>query len=285
MFAYEKVPPRRGGPHFTAETVRRVRKAGACGPITVRADSGFCSYEMFDTLESLDVGWSITVPMWSNVKKAIAGIDENDWQPINYPAGGIAQVAQTTVSIANPKRRTEKKQLRLVVRRSRLVGAQAPLWPDWRHHAFVTNLHQTTVEADVYHRRHNPDHDTRRDAGLPPVEADVYHRRHAACELAIRDLKAGGLAHLPSGRFCANAAWLLCAALAHNLHRWTDLLGNTAPRQRLTTGQTVPTRLFTIPGRLVNHSGRHILRLPARWPWARAYLTTLTNLRNLPQLC
>ena len=92
------------------------------------------------------------------------------------------------------------------------------------------------------------------------VEADLYHRRHAVCELAIRDPKnSAGLAHLPSGRLWANAAWLACAALAHNHYRWVNLLGN--------------------------HNGRHILRLPARWPWARAYLTTLTSIRRLPQLC
>ena len=72
--------------------------------------------------------------------------------------------------------------------------------------------------------------------------------------------------------------------LTHNLYRWTGLLGDTSP-QKLTVGQTVRTRLFNIPGRLVNHSGRHLLRLPARWPWAHSYLTTLANLRSLPQLC
>ena len=118
------------------------------------------------------------------------------------------------------------------------------------------------------------------------VEADRYHRSHATCELAIRDLKgSGGLTHLPSGRFCANAAWLLCAALAHNIYRWTSLLGRTSPPEQLTVAQTIRSRLFGLPGRIVNHSGRHILRLPARWPWAATYLTTLGNLRALPQLC
>ena len=249
---------------------------------SVRADSGFCSYEMFDTLEGLGVCWSITVPIWPNVRRAIQAHD-TDWKRIDYPPDGVAQVAETTVWVTHRTRRTEKKKLRLIVRRTRLTDPQqAQLWPDWRYHAFVTNGNQETVETDQHH--HNPD--TGEDADLSPVEADLYHRRHAVCELAIRDLKqSGGLAHLPSGRFCANAAWLACAALAHNLYRWVNLLGNTPPRQRLTTGQTIRTRLFAIPGRLVNHSGRHILRLPARWPWARAYLTTLANIRGLPQLC
>lgn len=237
---------------------------------------------MFETLESLGVSWSITVPMWPNVRRAISGIDKNDWKRIDYPPDGVAQVAETTVWVTHRTRRTEKKKLRLIVRRTRLTDPhQAQLWPDWRYHAFVTNGTQKVVETDQHHR----DRDTGRNAGLSPVEADLYHRRHAVCELAIRDLKhSGGLAHLPSGRFCANAAWLACAALAHNLYRWVNLLSNGPPRQ-LTTGQTIRTRLFAIPGRLVNHSGRHILRLPARWPWADTYLSTLASIRTLPQLC
>jgi hypothetical protein len=37
---------------------------------------------------------------------------------------------------------------------------------------------------------------------------------------AIRDLKEEGrLEHGPSGQFFANASWLVCAALAHDLIR------------------------------------------------------------------
>ena len=176
-----------------------------------------------------------------------------------------------------------------MVRRTRLVGPQAQLWPDWRYHTFVTNLDLAAVEADRHHQPRagqdtgdNPGEETE----LSSVEADRHHRSHASCELAIRDLKqAGGLAHLPSASFCANAAWLLCAALAHNLYRHIAHLGGTQPAGRLVRGRTIRTRLFGVPGRLVNHSGQPIVRLAARWPWARTYLTTLTNLRSLPQLC
>ena len=120
-------------------------------------------------------------------------IDEDAWTTIAYPDGGQAQVAETTyVTGAAAKRRRE---LRLVVRRTRLTDpAQRQLWPDWRHHAFITNVE------------------------LPTVAVDQFHRDHATVELAIRDLKEGaGLEHCPSGRFFANAAWLGCAVLAHNL--------------------------------------------------------------------
>ena len=90
---------------------------------------------------------------------------------------------------------------RLIVRRTRLVGAQAELFPDWRHHSFVTNR------------------------TVPMLVADVDHRDHATIELVIRDLKDQALAHFPSGQFNANSAWTVIAALAHNLGRWTTLIG------------------------------------------------------------
>ena len=113
----------------------------------------------------------------------------------------------------NPKKRSEKLKVRLVVRRTRLVGHQAEFWPDWRYHAFVANLALGVVEADRHHQPHAgedcPDVDERRRQAI--IDADRHHRAHASCELAIRDLKeAGGLAHLPSGVFFANAAWLIC---------------------------------------------------------------------------
>ena len=70
-----------------------------------------------------------------------------------YPEGGLAQVGETVLEMTNPKKRSQKRRVRLVVRRTRLVGSQAELWPDWRYHAFVTNLDLGAAEAD---RRHQP---------------------------------------------------------------------------------------------------------------------------------
>ena len=141
--------------------------------------------------------------------------------------------------------------MRLVVRRTRLTErAQRRLWPDWRHHAFITDL------------------------DLPVVDMDRFHRDHATVELAIRDLKEGaGLEHCPSGKFFANAAWLGCAVLAHNLTRWTARLGDIHPDDQLTVTRTIRTRLLALPGRLVNRSGTPVLRLPERWPWATTFTT------------
>ena len=250
----------KGATHFVAETINRIRRAGATGPVTLRADAGFWSYEMIERLDRLGVKWSITVPLYSQVRQAIENIEETAWASIDYPPDGVAQVAETTFRASS---KGDNRLIRLVVRRTRLTDPeQAQLWPDWRHHAFATNT------------------------GLGTVNADQDHRAHARAELAIRDLKeSAGLEHLPSGNFYANAAWLSCATLAHNLYRWINHHNGARPAGRLVNGRTVRTRLLSLPGRLVNHSGQIILRLPTRWPWATTIRTTLTNIRSLPQLC
>jgi Transposase DDE domain group 1 len=247
----------RGVKRFVEELIARVRGVGAIGPLVVRGDSGFWSWALIDTLVRLKVGYSITVSAKTQVKAWIDAIDDAAWASIDYPAGGEAQVAETRYVTG---RRGGHQELRLVVRRTRLTDpAQAQLWPDWRYHAFITNL------------------DT------PTVEVDAFHRDHATVELAIRDLKDGaGLEHCPSGHFFANAAWLACAVLAHNLWRWTAELGDLRPEGQLTVARSLRTRLLALPGRLVNRAGRQILRLPARWPWADQFLAALIRLRALP---
>jgi hypothetical protein len=247
----------RGAKRFVEELIARARSAGATGELTVRADSGFWSYALVDTLTRLGVHWTITVAINQQIRAEIEAIDEAEWQTITYPDGGEAQVAETTI-VAGKSRHWET--VRLVVRRTRLTGrAQQALWPDWRHHAFITDLDG------------------------PAVETDQFHRDHATVELAIRDLKEGaGLEHCPSGKFFANAAWLGCAVLAHNLTRWSARLGDMHPAERLTVSRTVRTRVIAAPGRLVNRSGRPVLRLPIHWPWAHTFTRALHRIRSLP---
>jgi hypothetical protein len=249
----------RGAKRFCEELIARVRRAGATGSLVVRADSGFWSWALIDTLSRLEVAWTVTVHLNPHIKAAIEAIDESAWTPIAYPDCGEAQVADTRYVTG---RGATRRRVRLVVRRTRLSDpAQQALWPDWRHHAFVTDLDMATVEVDR------------------------FHREHATVELAIRDLKEGaGLEHCPSGRFFANAAWLACAVLAHNLTRWTVRLGSVGSPDHLTVTRTVRTRIFAVPGRLVNRSGRLVLRMPHRWPWASPWLGALDRLRTLPQL-
>jgi hypothetical protein len=166
---------------------------------------------------------------------------------IDYPDGGQAQVAETTLAGD-----------RLIVRRSRLVGPQATLWPDWRYHAVVT------------------------DRPGSAVELDSDHRRHTVCELAIRDLKDGaGLRHGPSGVFLANAAWLVLTTLAHNLLRWVATIGLGATD--LVVAKTIRRRLLTLPGRLTRSARQRLLHLPTDWPWSKQFLQALARLPTVPQ--
>ena len=251
----------RGHLRFAAETLARLRRLAPRCEVTVRADSGFFSYDMIAKIAKHKARYSITIPQNAKVKAAIEAIPETAWKPIAYTASGEAQVAETVIDTG---RRDPQgpRQLRLVVRRTRLAeGPQRELWPNWRHHCFVTDRDDLDTKA-----------------------ADAYHRAHARVELAIKDLKDSGLAHCPSGRFAANAAHLGCAVLAHNLTRWIARLAHTAHSRRLTVAATARRRLLRVPGRLVNHSRQHRLRLPLNWPWAAAFTTALRNIHNLPLL-
>ncbi|MGH2722137.1 MAG: IS1380 family transposase [Actinomycetota bacterium] len=235
----------RGAERFVNELVRRVRRAGAGGDLTVRADSAFWSTKVIGALGRHGVRFSITVNLNDAVRAAIDAIDDGAWVPIDYTEGGEAQVAETTY-----------RGRRLVVRRTHLVGPQARLWPDWRHHAFVTDRQGSAVDLD----------------------AD--HRRHAICELAIRDLKEGaGMVHCPSGRFFANAAWLVVATLAHNLLRWVASIG--LGMAGTVVAKTVRRRFLTLPGRLTRSARRRLLHLPRRWPWASAFEEALSRIRSV----
>ena len=126
----------RGAKRIAEELIAQVRRAGATGELTVRADAGFWNYALIHTLVRFGVRWSVAVRNNPSIRTAIAGIDEEAWTTIAYPDGGQAHVAETTyVTGQGPHRR----QLR--VRRTRLTEtARRRLWPDWRHHAFITNV-------------------------------------------------------------------------------------------------------------------------------------------------
>ena len=225
----------------------RLRRAGAVGELTFRMDSGFWSAKLIRRLRAHKVHYSITVRQTKTVRAAITAIPDAAWVSILYAPDGVAEVAETPY-----------QGDRLIVRRVRNLGDQAQRFPSWRYHAFVTNRVGTTTWLD----------------------AD--HRRHAVCELAIRDLKAGtGLAHLPSGRFAANAAWLLAATLAHNLIRWTATLGLGVGDQQ-TVAKTLRRTLLALPGRLTRSARRWRLHLPAGWPWAHSFTMALARLRCVP---
>jgi hypothetical protein len=182
--------------------------------------------KVFEYLEKAGWLYSIGLRNIKKVRAAVDAIDESAWQNIDYPAGGQAQIAETTYG-----------DRRLIVRRTRLLGAQAELFPDWRHFALITNRTQsiTIVEAE--------------------------HRDHAVVEQVIADLKDQALAHFPSGDYDASA-WTVLAALAHNPLRWTQLLG--LPDTTVHAARTLRRRLLAIPGRLTHHARGWTLRCARR---------------------
>jgi hypothetical protein len=231
---------------FTDELIARVTRAGASGVKLLRADSGFWNNKVFQRLEAAGWQYSIGVRMQKGIRAAVEQIEESAWQTIeDYPKDGQAQIAETTYSAK-----------RLIVRRTRLLGPQAELWPDWRHFAFLTN----------------------RTEDITVVEAE--HRDHAVVEQVIVELKDQALVHFPSGEFNANGAWTVLGALAHNLLRWTQLIG--LPDSTMRAARTLRRRLLQIAGRLTRHGRAWTLHLPARWPWHGDYLAALARIRGLP---
>jgi hypothetical protein len=243
-----KANTQRGVARFVDELLARVRRAGHTGQVIIRADSGFENHQLMKALDARGIAFSIGVKISPTIKKLIDAIPDSDWVTVaDYPETGEAQIAETVL-----------KGFRLIVRRTRLVGAQAELFPDWRHHAFATN--RTT----------------------PTLVADVDHRDHATVELAIRDLKDQALCHFPSGRMHANSAWAVIAALAHNLGRWTSQIGQ--PHRPVQTARTRRRQFLAVPARLIRTSRQWTLRMPARWPWQHQFTTVLDAIRALPAL-
>jgi len=247
----------RSAGHFLAETVGRVRSAGATGELTVRADSGFYTHDVVAVARRLQVRFSITIRQHTGVRRLIEAIPADAWVPIPYWIEGGADVAETTYTPFRDEK--DAAPVRLIVRRVRPTpGSQLAAFVLYDYHAFITD----------------------RDGAMLVLEAD--HRRHAEIENAIRDLKYGmGLNHLPSGRFAANGAWLAVQVMAHNLARWTARIGLGAG---ILTAKTLRRRLFSLVGRITRSARRLTLHLPARWPWAVDWTAALARLRALPLL-
>ena len=245
----------RGAAHFLRETVGRVRYAGATGPLTMRADSGFYTHAIVAACREKRVRFSITVRQRQSVRNLIEAIPEAEWTPIPYWMDGAAAVAETTYVPFESK--PDAATVRLIVRRVKPTpGSQLALFTNYSYHAFITD----------------------RDGDTLDLEAD--HRRHAEIENAIRDLKYGvRLNHLPSGRFPANGAWLAVQMMAHNLARWTTRIGLGEP---VATTKTLRRRFFSLAGRLTRNARRLTLHLPQGWPWQNQFSSALARLRALP---
>ncbi|MGH2668381.1 MAG: IS1380 family transposase [bacterium] len=248
----------KGAATMVAEAIGTARAAGACGEILVRGDSAYGNSAVAAACVRAGARFSLVLLKNRPVQRAIASIDEAAWTPVNYPGAVLdpdtgrlisdAEVAEVEfTAFASTKR---PATARLIVRRVRDRAKTDELFPVWRHHPFFTNSTE------------------------PTAAADITHRRHAIIETVFADLIDGPLAHLPCGRFAANSAWAICAAMTHNLLRAAGSL--TSDRHALARGATLRRQLVTVPARLARPQRRRVLHLPAHWPWTDAW-TRLWN--------
>src|SRR6201997_143485 len=249
----------KGAERMVAQAIGTARAAGTSGQILVRGDSAYGSRKVVRACLRHGAKFSLVMTRNTAIDKAIAAIDEHAWTPVRYPGAvvdpdtgawisdaEVAEIAYTAFASTH-----DRITARLVVRRVKDACYPDTLFPVWRYHPFFTNT------------------------DLPVAEADITHRKHAIIETVFADLIDGPLAHLPSGRFAANSAWVLCAAIAHNLLRAAGVLaGDQHTRAR---GSTLQRTIINIPARLARPQRRPLLRLPTHWPWSKHWLALWHN--------
>jgi hypothetical protein len=256
----------------TLATVKRLRSPQATTKPLVRMDSAFYGYPSVAAAIRGGADVSVTVRLNSKVKAAIADIGDDAWTPIEYTDAiydepthqwiSRAEVAEIGFTAFSSRKAAEQIEGRLVVRRipdlNHSDDGQQSLFDTWRFHAFFT-----TTDADT-------------------VTADKTHRGHAIIEQVHADLKDSALAHLPSGRFTANAAWLVLAVIAFNLTRAAATLTGAALAKSRTA--TIRRTLISVPARIASSARRLTLHLPRDWPWENAWNTLFHSLfhRNQP---
>lgn len=254
-----------------ARLVGRMRSTDVIGTPLVRMDSAFYGYPAVAAAVDAGADVSVTVKLDTKVRKAIATIPADGWTTIEYPhpvpdpdTGTLisrAELAEIEFTAFTGPSQRQRRPIpgRLVVRRipdlapRHVAAGQDPLFSVWRFHPLFTT-------TSTQHR------DT--------VAADQVHRRHAIIEQIIRDLKNSALAHLPSGSYTANAAWLVCAVMAFNLTRAAATI--TGPTLARAATATIRRTLITVPARIVRSARRTTLRLPAHWPWHEPWTTLFT---------
>ncbi|WP_425388756.1 IS1380 family transposase [Amycolatopsis jejuensis] len=253
---------------FVRNNLAAARACGATGTLVVRLDSGFYHGEILAAIQAEGARFSVTAPQNPAVRAAIAAITENAWQPVAYARPvydhdsdtwvHAAEVAETPcTAFTNPTRNGQRITARLVVRRVRDTTRDArdptgELFPAYRYQTVFT------------------------DTGFDTVAAETRHRdRAGAIEQIFADLNNSALAHFPSGRFAANAAWLALAALAHNLQRSAGCLAGSV-HTKARTG-TIRAHLIAIAARITRTARTTTLHLPQNWPWKNTWHTLFTT--------
>ena len=256
----------RGAASFAAASVSTARTTGCTGTLVVRADSAFYSAAFTGAVRRAGAFFSVTVRMDPKVKAAIAAIPETGWTPVRYPRAvwddqlrcwiSDAEVAEVEYTAFTSKK-GQAITARLIVRRvkdlnRKAAQGQGELFPAWRYHAVFT------------------------DSPFATIQAEEHHRDHAQVEQVFADLTDGPLAHLPSGSFPANAAWLACAAIAHNLLRAAGSLASLACAKA--RASTLRRDLIGVAARIARHGRSEItLHLPRDWHRETEWMNLFEN--------
>ncbi|HSR25378.1 MAG TPA: IS1380 family transposase, partial [Candidatus Eisenbacteria bacterium] len=251
----------RGAASLAAEAISAARQAGCTGQLLFRIDSAYYSAAVLGAIRAGGAFFSVTVPLHRKVRAAIASIPEGSWTPVVYPRAvwdedqgrliSDAEVAEVPYTAFTSKK-GQAITARLIVRRVRDLNRKASQGQDelftcWRYHAVLT------------------------DSPFELIQAEGQHRDHAIIEQVFADWNNGPLAHLPSGRFPANAAWLTCAAIAHNLLRAAGSLASRAYSKA--RGATIRRDLIDVAARTARHGRGHItLHLPEGWHHQAAWM-------------
>ena len=267
----------RGAKRLVADAVKTTRRLlGKTHLVLVRMDSAFYGRGPVHAAIKGGAAVSVTVRMDKRVKAAIATIDDAAWTTIEYTDAifdeatsrwiSRAEVAEIEFTAFAAQKKTDHVPGRLVVRRipdfnaeKNKAAGQDTLFDVWRFHAFFT-----TTDPDI----------------LDAVAADKTHRQHAVIEQVHADLKSSALAHLPSGVFAANAAWLVLAVIAFNLTRGAASL--TEPDLVKATTATIRRKLITVPARVATSARRITLHLPQQWPWEPAWTLLFDRVSDPP---
>lgn len=245
-----------GAARLIADSLATLRRATTPGMIIVRADSAYFRHDVVAAAHAGGAKFSVTARLNKAATRAIAGIDEQAWTPIRYPNAVFddeqqrwisdAEVAEVPFTAFTSHPKADHVTARLIVRRVKrlnptIAKTQGELLPGYRYHAVFTNVE------------------------LSLVEAETTHRDHAVIEAVFADLKNGPLAHAPSGKFTANAAWLVLTAIAFNLTRTAARLASSTLGKARTA--TVRRTLIAVAARIANQARRWRLHLPSGWPW------------------
>ena len=244
----------RGAASFTAEALGTARAAGCAGTIVARADSGLYCAAFTGACRRAGAHFSVTARMDPAVRRAIAAIPGGAWTPIRYPRAiwddqlrawvsdaEVAEIAYTAFA----SKKGQAITARLIVRRVRDLNPKAAegmdeLFPVWRYHPVFT------------------------DSPFTMLQAEAQHRDHAVVEQVFADWTDGPMAHLPSGSFAANAAWLTLAAMSGNLVRAAGCLAS--PSHAKARGATIRRDLIDVAARTARHGRGHLtLHLPQYW--------------------